>query len=209
MGLAAPKIRALSFASQNRKAIPPSGGSPEAIWHCAYDTQTFVDNTTLSLDFFTAVNADKTLSNMESAGQFPAPQVYNMHGINADLWPAAGPISTSASNVGNANDLALILQVGRPSWLFTLQNKTYGRYPLTLLHATGGPEIFFGTAIATPGSLQYGRNLAHGGWDYSGSITIPAQTSFQFNVIWGALQDTTQNWLLRINLFGVLSRAVK
>lgn len=208
MSIGAPKFRARSFQEQNAKAIPPSGRSPEAIWHCAYDTQTYVDNTTTSLDFFAAINADKSLSNMEAAGQFPAPQVFNLYNVCADLWTAAG-VSTAASNVGNANDLYLLLMTGRPRWTFTLQNKTYGPYPLTTLHGTGGPEGFLGTAIATPGSLQFAKNAAYGGWNYSGGLTIPAQTSFQFNVTWAAAQDTTADWRLRISLFGVLSRAVK
>ena len=208
MSIGAPQIRARSFQQANARAIPPSGRSPEAIWHCAYDTQTYTDNATTSLDFFAAVNTDKTLSNMEAAGQFPAPQVFSMYAICCDVWTAAG-VSTSASNVGNANDIYLLMFVGRPSWLFTLQNKTYGRYPLATLHASGGPEAFLGTAIATPGSLQFGRNMPHGGWNYNGSITIPAQTSFQFNIVWQAAQDLTANWLIRVSFFGQLDRAVK
>lgn len=207
--IGAPNIRARSFQQANAKAIPPSGRSPEAIWHVAFDTQTYTSAATTTLDFFTAVNVDKTLSNMEAAGQFPAPQVFTLFAITADLWAPAAGVSTSATTAGNANDLYLLLQVGRPAWLFTLQNKTYGRYPLVTLHGMGGPEAFLGTAIATPGSMQFARNTVHGGWNYNGSITIPAQTSFQFNVIWAAAQTLTANWLLRIGLFGQLDRAVK
>ena len=208
MSIGAPNIRPRSFQQANAKAIPPSGRSPEAIWHCAYDTQTYTDNSTTSLDFFTAVNTDKTLSNMEAAGQFPAPQVFSMYAITCDVWAAAAGVSTSATTVGNANDIYLLLMVGRPSWLFTLQNKTYGRYPLISLHSTGGPEAFVSSTVAAA-SQQFARNMPHGGWNYNGSITIPAQTSFQFNVIWHAAQDLTANWLIRINFFGQLDRAVK
>ncbi len=207
MSIGAPKFRAEPFAAQNRKAIPPSGRSPEAIWHCAYDTQTYTDNSTTSLDFFAAVNADKSLSNMESAGQFPAPQVFNLYTISADLWTAVG-VSTSATTVGNVNDIYLLMFTGRPRWTFTLQNKTYGPYPLSTLHGSGGPEAWLSQTVATV-TQQAARNALHGGWNYNGSITIPAQTSFQFNVTWAAAQDITANWLLRISLFGILSRAVK
>lgn len=205
--MGAPKIVAQPFSVQNRKAIPPSGMSPEAIWHAAYDTQTYTDNATTSLDFFTAVNADKTLSNMEAAGQFPAPQVFNLFGIYADLWTAVG-VSTDAATAGNANDLYLLLMVGRPSWRFTLQNKNYGYYPLSMLHGSGGPDVFFSQTVATV-SQQTAKNIQHGGWNYNGSITIPAQTSFQFNVIWQAAQNLTADWRIRITFTGILSRAVK
>lgn len=207
MSIGAPNIRARSFQAANAKAVPPSGRSPEAIWHCAYDTQTYTDNATTTLDFFTAVNTDKTLSNMEAAGQFPAPQVFQLYAITCDVWTAAG-VSTSATTVGNANDIYLLLMVGRPAWLFTLQNKTYGRYPLITLHGSGGPDAFLSSTVAAV-SQQFARNMPHGGWNYNGSITIPAQTSFQFNVLWAAAQDLTADWRVRINLFGQLDRAVK
>jgi hypothetical protein len=206
--IGAPKFRAEPFAAQNRKAIPPSGRSPEAIWHVAYDTQTYTDNSTTSLDFFSAVNADKSLSNMEAAGQFPAPQVFNLYTIAADLWTAL-PVSTDAAQAGNLNDLYLLLFVGRPRWTFTLQNKMYGPYPLSVLHATGGVSGYIQSTTAAGATVQAASNLPHGGWNYNGSITIPSQTSFQFNVTWQAAQNLTANWLLRISLFGILSRAVK
>ena len=208
MTIGSPKLNPRSFSAANARAIPPSGRSPEAIWHCAYDTQTYTSGTTTTQDFFTAVNTDKTLSNMEAAGQFPAPQVFQLYAITCDLWTPLG-VSTSATTAGNANDLYLLLMTGRPSWLFTLQNKTYGRYPLSTLHASGGPDGFLASAIASPGSLQFARNALHGGWNYNGSITIPAQTSFQFNIVWAAAQTLTANWLLRVSLFGQLDRAVK
>lgn len=206
-GIAAPSFRAVPFGVANAQAIPLSGQDPEAIWHVAYDTQTYTDNSTVSADFFTAVNADKTLSNMEAAGQFPAPQVFKLFGITCDVWTALG-VSTSATATGNANDIYLLLMTGRPSWLFTLQNKTYGRYPLIALHGMGGPDAFIGSSDGAE-ILQFARNTYYPGWSYSGSITIPAQTSFQFNVIWQAAQDLTANWLIRIGLWGILSRAVK
>lgn len=207
MSIGAPRFTAQSFASQNRKAIPPSGKSPEAIWHCAFDTQTYVDNTTTVLDFFAAINADKTLSNMEAAGQFPAPQVFNMYNVCCDLLPLVG-ISTSATTTGNLDDFALLMLVGRPTWLFTLQNKGYGPYPLTTLHGTGGPTGF---GFSSDGAeiLQFAKNDPSGGWTYNGTITIPAQTSFQFRLAWAAAQNLTANVNIRISLFGILSRAVK
>lgn len=208
MSIGAPKFAAQSFQQQNRKAIPPSGRSPEAIWHMAYDTQTYVDNATTSLDFFAAINADKSLSNMEAAGQFPAPQVFNLYNITADLFTAL-PVSTAADMTGDLNDLFLLMLVGRPRWTFTLQNKVYGPYPLTTLHATGGPDGYFVGTTAAAGSSQAAKNMPHGGWNYNGSITIPAQTSFQFNITWAAAQNLTADWRIRVGLFGILSRAVK
>lgn len=208
MSLGAPRIRANSFKAENRKAIPPSGASPEAIWHLAYDTKTYVDNTTLLLNFFDATNVGNGfLSNMETAGQFPAPQVFNIYGVFADLWTAIGT-STSATNTGNINDIMLLLFTGTPTWTLTLQQKKYGPYPLIALHGLGAPAVF---GFSNDGAeiLNQAANDRTPGWNYNGSITIPAQTSFQFQVAWAAVQDLTANWLLRISMSGKLSRAVK
>lgn len=208
MGLTAPSIRAKPFRQVNARAIPPSGRSPEAIWHLAYDTQTYTDNTTTLLNFFNATNVgNRFLSNMELPGQFPAPQVFEVYGIYFDAWTAVG-ISTSATNTGNGNDLQLLMAVGRPVWTFTLQQKNYGPYPLVALHGLGGPSIF---GFSNDGAeiLQFAKNDCTPGFGYQGSITIPAQTAFQFKIEWTAAQDLTADWLLRVTLGGILSRAVK
>lgn len=207
-GLSSPSLRARSFAAEAQKAIPPSGRSPEAIWHVAYDTKTYTDNTTVSLNFFDAVNVGTLdLSNMEIGGQFPAPQIFDIHGIMLDAWTAA-PVSTSATVTGNINDLYLLLFVGRPRWTLTIQQKNYGPYPLSTLHGTGAPVVF---GFSSDGAeiLQVASTDRSPGWNYNGSLTIPPQTAFQFNITWAAAQDLTADWRLRICMSGKLSRAVK
>lgn len=206
--LSSPSLRANSFAAENQKAIPPSGRSPEAIWHVAYDTKTYTDNSTTSLNFFDSTNVGTLdLSNMEVGGQFPAPQVFNIHGIMLDAWTAA-PVSTSATNTGNINDLYLLIFVGRPRWTLTIQQKNYGPYPLSCLHGTGAPQVF---GFSSDGAeiLQVASTDRSPGWNYNGSITIPSQTAFQFNITWAAAQDLTADWRLRVSMSGKLSRAVK
>lgn len=206
--LSAPSIRARSFRAENAKAIAPSGRSPEAIWHVIYDTKTYTDNSTVLLNYFDATNVgNRFLTNMESAGQFPAPQIFDLYGVFFDAWTAL-PVSTSATNTGDLNDLALLMFVGIPVWTFTLQQKNYGPYPLITLHGLGGPTGF-GWSSDGAEILQYARNDPCPGWNYNGSITIPAQTSFQFRIEWNAAVDLTANWLTRVAISGKLSRAVK
>lgn len=207
--LSSPSLRARSFAAENQKAIPPSGRSPEAIWHLAYDTKTFTSASTISLSFFDSVNIGTLdLSNMEVGGQFPAPQVFDIFGLFCDLWAPAAGVSTNAATSGNLNDIMLLIFVGRPRWLLTIQQKNYGPYPLAALHGLNAPVGNLSQTVATV-SQQQAANDRSPGWNYNGSITIPAQTAFQFVVVWAATQTLTANWLIRIAMTGKLSRAVK
>ena len=207
-GLSSLALCARPFAVENQKAIPASGRSPEAIWHLIYDTKVYTDNTTVSLNFFDSTNVGTLdLSNMELPGQFPAPQVFDIHGIFCDLWTAAG-VSTSATVTGNINDLMLLMFVGRPRWILTIQQKNYGPYPLRTLHSLGAPKVF---GFSSDGAeiLQQAANDNCPGWNYNGALTIPASTAFQFNVTWAAAQDLTADWRVQISMSGKLSRAVK
>jgi hypothetical protein len=202
-------FQALPRQAVAARATPPSGQSQEAIWHCLYDTQTFTSASSTRLLFFTspAAGGDRTLSNMDVGGQLSSPQSLQIHNICLDAWPAVG-VSTSATNAGNLNDLFLLLFIGRPMWTLTISSKAYGPYPLSTLHGTGGPSGNVGTAIATPGSMQFARNEPSTGWNYLGRIIIPEQVSFQIEVVWAATQTLTANWLLRMSLMGVLNRRV-
>lgn len=202
------RFRALNRAQVQAAATPPSGRSQEAIWHGVYDTQTYVDNTTTRLTFFQQTNVDKTLSNMEASGQFPAPQSFQIHNICCDIWNAAG-VSTAAGGVdGQLNDLALLLFVGRPTWTLTISSKQYGPYPLTLLHGTGGPTGFGWGTFTAEESLQFARNEPSQGWNYFGRIIIPEQVSFSIELNWAAAQNLTADARIRLTMLGVLNRRV-
>jgi len=207
MAFGAP-FRAKSRQQIQAAVTPASGKAQESIWHALYDTQNYVSTVTTRLTFFQTLNVDPTISNMEAGGQLASPQSFEIHNICFDLLPAVG-VSTSASNVGNANDVALLLQTARPIWTLTISQKAYGPYPLTALHGTGGAQPFFGTAIATPGSLQYGRNDPSPGWNYYGRIIIPEQVGFKVDVVFAAAQTLSATPLpLRMVMFGVLNRRI-
>lgn len=202
------KITARSRQAVLNAATPPSGRSQEAIWDQRYDTQTYPTTGVTSLTFFSAVNPDKTLSNMEAAGQFPAPQTFQIHQICLDVFPAAAGISTSTSVAGNVDDMQKILLQARGTWMLTLSSKNYGPYSLTTLHATGGAQGFISSTVATS-SQQHARNEVSAGWNYCGGLIIPEQTSFSVTVAFqGTLVTVATAHLLRLSLFGALQRRV-
>lgn len=201
------KFRAQSRQAIAARATPQSGLSQEAIWDCRYDTQLYISAATTRMVFFSQVQADKTLSNMEASGQFPAPQSFQIYNVACDILPATAGVSTSTTVAGNLNDMALLLLVGRPTWTLTISSKQYGPYPLTALHGTGGPSGFGFSSDGT-NVLQYARNEPSGGWNYQGAIIIPEQVAFSIEVNFAAAQTLTGNPHIRLSMFGVLNRRV-
>lgn len=212
------KVNALPRRAVLAKATPPSGASQEAIWDQRYDTQVYPTTGITSLTFFTATNADKTLSNMEAAGQFPAPQSFQIYNICCDLYPnaaglseVAAPAAPATSVPGNVDDMQKILLQARPVWTLNISSKIYGPYSLTLLHGTGGPQGFlsgFGT-VAAAVVAQHARNETSEGWNYYGSIIIPEQTSFSITVTFqGTLVPVNAAHNIRLSLLGIQQRRV-
>lgn len=202
------KFRALPGAAVTAAATPPSGNSQEAIWHQAYDTETYTDNVTTRLVFFQTTKADRTLSNMEQSGSFPKPQSLQIYDVTCDILSIV-PVTVSADVTGVLNDLALLLfgSNTRPTWQLNISNKNYGPYSLTVLHGTGGP-VGMGWAGATVTGLQYAQNANTPGWNYFGRVIIPEQVNFNVELNWAAAADMTENKRIRVSLFGVLNRRV-
>ena len=205
-----PKTRAQLMAIAN----PESANQPEAIPWVLYDTQTYISGTTTQLRFFANTNADQTLSNMESAGQLPDPQWFEVHYVM--LTSLATPSASDVIAVGAAgaiNDLELLLKAGRGTFQLNLSNKNYGPFPLTNLHASGGTTGEFsggGGTIATVDIVQLANNgTFDGGWCVGGSIVFPPKVGWNWNVAWAAAQTLAAgNTLLRMELAGVLYRRV-
>lgn len=199
-------FKAATRAQLRAKSTAPSGASPEAIWHMFYDSQDYVTAVTTRLTFFQTTNVDRTITNMPAAGQLPDPQWLSIYNITCDFLTQNS--SDAAGILGELNDLALLLKVGRPYWVLNLSDKAYGPYPLTVLHGTGGPvgNIDAGTLAV---GIQQANNTLSPGWNYQGSLIIPPKTNFNIEVVWAAAQATTATPIkIRIGIMGILSRRV-
>lgn len=203
------RIVALSRAAVQAKATPPSGNAQEVIWHQCYDTQTYTSAATVRMVFFAAAQADTTLSNLPSAGMFPSPQSLQIYDICMDVLSIV-PVSTSATQTGVLNDMALLFlgSTQRPIWTLEISDKKYGPYSLTVLHGTGGPSGF---GFSSDGAeiIQYARNEPGSGWTYNGAVIIPEQSNFKLTVDYSTFATLSgATCLFRASLFGVLNRRV-
>jgi hypothetical protein len=192
-------------------ANPQSAGQPEAMPWFLYDTQIITSSATTQLSFFQQVQTDKTMGNMESAGQLPDPQYFIIHYITCDILNS--PIATAghtAAALGPVNDIDVLLKTQRATFTFNMSNKNYGPFPLTLCHGTGG-ATGNGTATYTAeASVWHGNNgvIGSGGFPFLGSLVIPPKVGFSIGVNFAAAPTLSGNLNMRIGMAGVLYRRV-
>ena len=196
-----------------RLANPEQANQPEVLPWVLYDTQTFTDASTTSLTFFASTNNNKSLSNMESAGQIPDPQFFEVYYFGLDIMRQ---VTTTAGGVpGAIDDIQLLLwgDAGDGSdsgrWTFNISNKRFGPFPISFLHASGGATGFGWGTFTAEESLQFANNgIFDGGFYVGGSIIIPPKVGFDVTLDWGGSVDLTGNLALRMWMAGALHRRV-
>lgn len=185
-------------------AVPD--GQSEAIRWVAFDTQTYLQAGSATLNFFQAVNADQTISNMQQPGSFPDPQYMEIYQISCDVLLPATVVAAPAAFA----DMINLIMVGRPLLSLIISDKRYVQVPLSFCHASGGAQAFgYNSAAVAAVAHEFANNgIFDGGFWIDGSITIPPKVGFQVRIDWGNAQAVLANTLIRINLDGVLHRRV-
>lgn len=201
-------------ADLQAEANPSYAYEPECMPWALYDTQNITNGLATSLNFFTAANADKTLSNMEGPGQLPNPQYFVVHYVACDLLQI--PVYTAAASEPNQaiGNLDNILKTVRTTFTFFMSNKNYGPYPLAMTAATGG-ETGFGygygaAALGNGNSLGVVNNgvPGSGGFPVSGAWVIPPLISFSIQLNFSAATTLSATVPCRMVLVGTLYRRV-
>jgi hypothetical protein len=184
------------------------GGQSEALSWVWYDTQTYVDATTVQLTYFQQVNNDKTLSNMQSGGTLPDPMFFEIYYVSID--PIVPATSSDTGLTGAWLDMSLLMIVGRPTFRLIVSDKTYGPFPLSFFHSSGG-MTGYGFNEAAAGTVQQAYanwGIFDGGWPVDGALIIPPNAGFSVQLDWAAAQDITTDRQIRVNMAGVLHRKV-
>lgn len=202
-----------SYRDLERLSAPGTAEAPEASRWTFYDTQTLTDNVTTQLNFFVNAQADKSLGNMQNGGQLPQPSFFEIFGITLDVFSttAVGYVTTAAGGIdGVINDMGAILLTGRGRFTVNLSDKSYGPFPLSELHGTGGPIGGGWGTFTAEESLQYANNgVFDGGFWVGGSWIIPPSTNFSIVIDFPAALNLTGDYRLRVGMAGVLHRAVR
>lgn len=185
--------------------ITPTPKQPEVIPAVFYDSQTYLAAGSSTLEFFSNVNADKTLSNMDLAGAFPNPQYFEVQKIFCDFL-RADAAAGAATFAGKIRDIDVILGSARGTFTFNMSNKNYVQTPLTFAGSSGG---LIGQYVAAAGPLIYGQGTTrdNGGYPVNGSIVIPPQTKFGITLNFNSTA-VSADLIMRISLLGQLYRRV-
>jgi hypothetical protein len=193
-----------SFAQLAGSTTPPSGTSTDTQAWMFYDTQLITSGTTVKLQFFTATNADKTMSNFLGANQLPSPQYFSIYsfGFTPFFKPQLG-----TTNLGALTDAYELLYNQRGIWEFTLSDKKVGPFPLSAAHADGGPVGGVALADSAIQVASYASNgTFDGGFVVDNAIIIPPQTGFELSVSFAAAPALTANLNIRAWMYGTLWR---
>jgi len=207
MGLAF-KVQPKTKAALLGQANPQSATQPEVFPWVLYDTQSYTSTSTTTLSFFQTVQTDKSLGNMEGAGQLPDPQFFEMYKVGMDvlLRPAA---QAGHAATGPIDDIAQLVLSGRGNFIFQISNKNYGPFPLSFLHASGGPTGFGWATMTAEAQVSYANNgIFDGGFPINGGLVIPPKVGFSIVLNWPAALTLQASVNLRVWMFGALYRRV-
>jgi hypothetical protein len=183
--------------------------SPEALPWVLFHTKTYTDNSTRDLDFFDAIETDKSLGNMEQAGTLPEGQFFRVYQIGMDVLRE---VTTSSGGVtGAVDDVMRLVLTGRGYWTLTQASKVVqGPFPLSFLHGSGGVVGFTAGTWTAEENISWATNShPDGGWSVGGMILIRPRESFGLSIKWPAAIDLTADARLRVWMSGVLFRPVK
>lgn len=196
-------VQAFSRAQLNVQASP-SGADMQAFRAPIYDTQTFVSGTTTQLNFFGAINADKTLSNVKGNGGIMPNNFYHR-----PLWIcldvlADASIAGASTELGILDDIQKLLFIGRGTATITLGSVAYPPIPLSFLHGSGGAIGVIASTFTAPNSAQVGNNgIQDSGYSIANSFILSPSLPFAVQLNWAATVTLNAgNTPLRFSLDG-------
>lgn len=186
---------------------PEQANQPEAIAWELFDTQTLLSQATSQLTFFQRVDGSNTLSNMESQGQLPDPQFFQIYYIYLDILQQP---TTGAALAGAAIQNIDAIVKSASNWNLFIAGKSYGFFPLTDIHARGGAVgvLDAGTVAAVVSAANNGD--PNSTWCHDGRVVLPPKQNFGVRLTWATPPDFGDEAQvdIRIIMSGVLFRRV-
>lgn len=203
-------LKALRYEQLVQQSGPIAAGQPECYPGFWFDTQTFTSAAANTIGFFAAINSDKTISNMNLAGQFPSNEFFKLAEIHVDLLirplVETAPAATNPVT-GQADDEIQIRLTSKANVTFTYRNKPYGPYPIGLARPIGAARVAIGFTGAATTAAAYAL------WDAVGllfekQIIIAPTSSFAITVANSVAVTLIANASMRVGMRGPHYRTV-
>jgi hypothetical protein len=183
----------------------------EVIPAVLYDTQTYVDNTTVILPFFTTSPANESISNVNPPAVLPNPESFLIKNI---YWMVPNELETidqggAGALVSQFNDIILLANTGILKLI--IGDKPYGPWPLYRLPCSTFPKA----ALAAAGAEAANLVSAYGNTDGPQYPVLPplliAPTQkFRVSLEWPAgAVNLAANRLIKVGLDGQKSRGIQ
>lgn len=185
----------------------------EVIPHILYDTQTYVDNVTVQLPFFTSVAANEGISNVNPPAMLPNPESFLIKNI---AWYVTTEVETidqgaaAGSLPGQFDDILLLGNTGILK--LTIGDKPYGPWPLFRLPCATGAKL---SGMAAAGAEAANLVTAYGNTDgpmypVLPPLLIAPTQKFRVTLEWpGGAVNLAANRTIKVLLDGQKSRGIQ
>src|SRR3990172_970434 len=212
------KVQPLSYQELDGLSRPRNTEQPEGLPWVLYDTATFVSGTTTRLEFFTTLQTNKSLGNMDLAGSLTRGEYFMIYTMGLDILVPPLLSATGTPEIGALSDIQELLfgdaaglggDSGRFS--FNMLSKSIGPFPISFLHASGGPTGFGWAGDTATGqeAASYANNgIFDGGFPF-GQLVIAPNTQFSVVLEWGGTVTLVADRALRVWMSGVKYRPIR
>lgn len=194
-----------------RPYVTQSNVGLEVIPYILYDTQTYVDNTTTILEFFSGIPANESISNVNPPRVLPNPESFLIQCISVFF-----PIVVETIDAGAPGALAsvfgdIVLLVNTGILNLRIGDKPYGPWPLFRLPASTYPKVNMASAGAEAANLVHAYGNTDGPlYSLIPNLLIAPQQRFSVTLSWPAgAVNTTANRDIKVLLDGQKSRAIQ
>lgn len=184
----------------------------EVIPAVLYDTQTYTDNVTTSLSFFTSTPANESISNVNPPAILPSPESFLIKNIFVFVPTELETIDQGAAAAAlpsQFDDIVLLVNTGILK--LVIGDKPYGPWPMYRLPASTYPKV----AIAAAGAEAANLVSAYGNTDGPQYPVLPplliAPTQkFRVTLEWPAgAVNLAANRTIKVGLDGQKSRGIQ
>jgi hypothetical protein len=152
---------------------------------------------------------------MDLAGMLTAGEYFVIDSIGMDILVPPTVTAAGSAPVGALSDVYEILNgdavTGGDSgrWSFNMLSKAIGPFPLSFLHASGGPTGNGWGTETTATTSQYANNGVFDGGFSMGNLVIPPSTTFNVTLEWGGATTLVAERALRVWMYGTKYRPVR